>query len=172
MPYFSVLGMLKYDSLVGQLNRLTPPPGVVYSICITDVWAAGGKSYSCVNRLLNNFDQFLPRPKQQRIGTHRCLPPLWWYTDVRCQVHLCKVIQCSCIIGRLPVGGWLPGPEDYVATACITGWLPWTENCVTATTDQVNGCQGWRGGMAMLIDAHNATRQDSTWNSGNEETSQ
>ena len=118
---------LPKDKYIGnhcEMADSSPPPGVVYSICITDVWAAGGKSISCVNRLLTNFAQFLPRPKQQRIGTHRCLPPLWCCTDVRCLVHLCKVIQCSCIIGQLPVGGWLPGPEDYVATACITGWLP------------------------------------------------
>ena len=75
---------------------------------VLQMWAAAGKSYSCVNLPLINFDQFLPRPKQQQIGTHRCLPPLWCYTDVRCQVHLCKVIQCSCILGNCRLGVGCP----------------------------------------------------------------
>ena len=48
------------------------------------MWALNGKSYSCVNRLLINFDQFLPKtPKPQN---NNGLEPI-------AVVHLCSGIQ-------------------------------------------------------------------------------
>ena len=81
-----------------------------YTESVLQMWALNGKSYSCVNRLLINFDQFLPKtPKPQN---NNGLEPI-------AVVHLCSGIQmcaaksiyarsynAAASLGNWAIAGW------------------------------------------------------------------